>query len=848
MPRHPDEAGRLAALSRLAVLDAVGEERLQRLVALAATVIDVPIVLVSIVEENRQWFRARVGLDVSETPRSASFCAHAILDDDGELFVIEDALQDERFADNPLVTGQPNIRFYAGRVIHDPTGYPVGTVCAIDRVPRILEPAQSAALDSIGWLVEQELARCDEIALAARITAAEAQKTLILNTLTEGVVLQGPDGAIVEWNPAAERVLGLSGDELAGRTSTDPRWQALHADGTPWPGETHPAMESLRTGRPVADAIMGICHPDGQRYWMRVNSQPVLDSSGNAHHVLTAFADVTVEVQEGARRAELEGALLRSEKAARVSLDALEQGVVLADASGVIHRMNPAARLILGYDASELSTLWGGPDWATYDESGRLLPENERPIQIAMTSGETVRGRVVGWRHRAGHRVLLRLSCVPAVDGSDRFLVAFTDITKDHLAQRILDVTFETAPVGLALIDHDRTILRCNDTFSVQAGRPKLDLVGLDVVSLLHGSDQPAAAAIGRDIGIAHDTAEVEQRVIRPDGSEIWVKTHLAVIGDLQHPMAIAASFDVTSERRLLQELSRFGHLFRHANDIIIVVDAHGDVLYASPSSERLLGYPDGYRDKSGILGFVHPDDLADARPHFLSLVHGERKAGPLTVRVHDSDGAVRYLECVAANLLDEADVGGIVITARDITERELLARQLLHQACHDTLTGLGNRKLLDENLSAALARAHRSCARVGICFIDLDGFKQINDDRGHAAGDDLLADVGQCILDNIRTGDTAARVGGDEFVVLVEPVVEPAQFIDVAQRIRDAIAGIDERVGASIGLAISTPTDTPSTLLQRADAAMYRAKAFHDSHIDANDLFTGTEAKADTR
>ncbi len=256
-------------------------------------------------------------------------------------------------------------------------------------------------------------------------------------------------------------------------------------------------------------------------------------------------------------------------------------------------------------------------------------------------------------------------------------------------------------------------------------------------------------------------------------------------------------------------------------------------------------GYPDGHSDQSGILGCVHPDDLTTAQAEFLELVSGKRETGPLIVRVLAYGGVTHYLECVAVNLLDEADVGGIVITARDTTERELLTQQLAHQTRHDMLTGLGNRKLLDEKLAAALARAQRSGQHVGLCFLDLDGFKRINDRLGHAAGDDVLAQVGRSITANIRPGDSAARVGGDEFVVLVEPVSEPAQVIDLAQRIRDSVTTIAEGVGASIGVAISTSDDSPSTMLQRADAAMYRAKAFRDSRIDCADLISDIEIEA---
>ena len=123
----PNESHRLSALNELALLDTLPEERFDRLTRLAARTLDAPIALVSLIDKDRQWFKSRQGLGATETGRDISFCGHAILSE--ETLVIENALNDERFHDNPLVTGDPNIRFYAGAPLHDPQGHRVGTLC-----------------------------------------------------------------------------------------------------------------------------------------------------------------------------------------------------------------------------------------------------------------------------------------------------------------------------------------------------------------------------------------------------------------------------------------------------------------------------------------------------------------------------------------------------------------------------------------------------------------------------------------------------------------------------------------------------------------------------------------------
>jgi signal transduction histidine kinase/GAF domain-containing protein len=150
----PDEAHRITALEELQLLDTLPEERFDRLTRLAARIFNIPIALVSLIDRDRQWFKSRHGLEAPETARDISFCGHAILRE--ELLVIENAPDDKRFADNPLVTGGPNIRFYAGAPLHDRHGYRVGTLCVIDNKPRIFSEDDKTTLRDLADLVERE--------------------------------------------------------------------------------------------------------------------------------------------------------------------------------------------------------------------------------------------------------------------------------------------------------------------------------------------------------------------------------------------------------------------------------------------------------------------------------------------------------------------------------------------------------------------------------------------------------------------------------------------------------------------------------------------------------------------
>jgi GAF domain-containing protein len=143
-PIPQNESKRLKVLWQYDVLDTVPEEVFDDLTELAARICEAPIALISLVDEKRQWFKSKVGITVSETSRDLSFCAYAITQSD--LFIVPDATQDERFANNPLVTSEPKIRFYAGAPLITPDGHALGTLCVIDKVPRELRPEQKQAL------------------------------------------------------------------------------------------------------------------------------------------------------------------------------------------------------------------------------------------------------------------------------------------------------------------------------------------------------------------------------------------------------------------------------------------------------------------------------------------------------------------------------------------------------------------------------------------------------------------------------------------------------------------------------------------------------------------------------
>lgn len=315
-PAFPDnESQRIEALCGLNILDTPADPRFDRITRIAQTYFNMPIVLVSLIDTQRQWFKSRQGLDATETPRNISFCGHAILGDD--VFYVPNTLLDSRFSDNPLVTGTPDIRFYAGAPLAAPDGLKVGTLCLIDTQPRSLSPEEFGFLRDLAGLVEEELLRDRQLAKALQGQDALAQLAALIESSDDAIMSTTLEGIITGWNPAAERIFGYKQSEAIGQSMS----MLIPSDRVV---EESDILLKISRGERTQHFDTVRIRKDAARIDISVSISPIRDSTGKIAGASKIARDIT-----GRKR--MEGKLRENERILRAAIESLDEAFVLFD-------------------------------------------------------------------------------------------------------------------------------------------------------------------------------------------------------------------------------------------------------------------------------------------------------------------------------------------------------------------------------------------------------------------------------------------------------------------------------------------------------------------------------------
>ncbi|MFF4247742.1 putative bifunctional diguanylate cyclase/phosphodiesterase [Streptomyces sp. NPDC001822] len=340
----------------------------------------------------------------------------------------------------------------------------------------------------------------------------------------------------------------------------------------------------------------------------------------------------------------------------------------------------------------------------------------------------------------------------------------------------------------------------------------------------------PYLAAAVCTLGILYNVVE-GRRVDR-----VVVLTGCTVVLALVLRQAIMLLDNIALTHELAQKENYFRSLVQGSSDVIMIAEPSGVLRYVSPAAAGVYG-----RDAEDLVGaelasIIHPDDLGGVvheLRRFLAAPSRDARTTRIECRFRSGAGDWLHVESTV-----NRHEGGLLLNSRDVTERVRLQAQLQHNAEHDPLTDLPNRSLFTARVGRALGGRRTGDPGTAVLFIDLDGFKAVNDSIGHQAGDELLIQAARRLQESVRTSDTAARLGGDEFAALIvgdgtrDQAARECQVHEIAERLRlrlsqpYRIGTGDVRVAASIGVAFAEPSITPKDLMRNADLAMYRAKA----------------------
>ena len=439
-PLPLNEGARLTALHNHHILDTAPEEAFDDLVRLAAHLCGVPIAAVSLLDEQRQWFKAVTGLSIQETDREVAFCAHTLCQSD--VFVVPDAHADPRFVDNPLVTEDPCIRFYAGMPLVTDDGYALGSLCIMDQSPRTLTPEQEETLRLLARQVARHLQAARLVAdqqkllaererLVADLAAERKFTHALLESLQEGIAACDAQGTLTLFNQATRDFHGLPEQPLPPEL-----WSAhfdlYEADGfTPMRTQDIPLFRALQ-GDVVRDAEVVIAPKLGPARAFRVSGQAIYSAESEKLGAVVAMHDVS-------ERLAMEKGLQESEARFRTAVEAMEEGLVLLNPEGTILLCNRSAERILGLCAAQiegrtpLDTLW-----QTVREDGSHFPADQHPAMVALREGAAQRNVVLGVYQPGETLTWVSVNAVPLEEQGETkgqeaksgVVVTFADITE----------------------------------------------------------------------------------------------------------------------------------------------------------------------------------------------------------------------------------------------------------------------------------------------------------------------------------------------------------------------------------------------------------------------------------
>lgn len=662
------------------------------------------------------------------------------------------------------------------------------------------------------------------------LRVSEEKHRRLYETMAQGVVYQASDGAILSANPAAERILGLAFSEMQGRTSMDPEWRGIREDGSEVAGSEHPAMIALRTGKPFGPMIMGVYQPETHDHvWLSINAIPLFrPGESEPYQVYATFQDITAE-----RKANREYQLLFREM-----VDGFSLHEIILDEQGKpkdyrFLAVNPAFEDMTGFKSADIigrTVLEVMPDTEPHwiDTYGKVALTGE-PIKFenyAISSGKYF--EVSAYK--------------PA---PNQFACTFSDVTKRVLAeeatQKVLSrlrSLLDNSPSLIVIVDEEGRI--------VELSSAAKKIFGLSEGNILDGTELNwNPKVIAQRISTAMSNSSLKSNYIECldvfayDGIKRFFESRLFPIHTPDHTqrlfgyLAIDVTERIMAEQALKESEKRYSSYIEKSPYAVFVIDENERYVEVNRSATVITGYSREELLKMSARDLTAAESLVYSESKFKTL----KSTGYISTEfqfVHKS-GSIRWWALDVVKLSENRYLGFSI----DITEKKKAEEELRYLSYHDFLTGTYNRRFYEEALKRIDTPDHLP---LSIIMADINGVKLINDAFGHAEGDKLIANCAKIISSCCRSADTFARIGGDEFGILM-PRTDSATALAILKKIQAALATFDlsssnGKFRHSVALGFSTKKSADEDVAKLtiiAEEYMYQRKLLeHNSSHSA--------------
>jgi PAS domain S-box-containing protein len=680
----PDELRRIDVLWDYAVLDTPPELALDDLTTLAAQICGAPIAAVSFVDQHRQWFKAIVGWEIAETPRDISFCGHAVHQRD--LFIVPDASQDERFRDNPLVTGHPRIRFYAGAPLLSPEGVPLGALCVMDHVPRTLTQGQQQALRV---LARQVMTHLELRRHMLELVESEDLLRIVTENARVGLVILDRDRRYIYENGAHAEILDLPPASIVGQLVPDVLPDVYEE-------QIRPRLDRAFAGERVVYELSKPAMGRDRHYAISLQPTKV---NGEVMLVVGVVMDIT----------ERKLAEMASRRLATI-VESSDDAIIGEDVKGIVTSWNRGAEKVFGYTASEMV----GHSIMRLIPADRQEEENQIPAKIKR--GENLGPFETLRQTNAGRLINVSITASSIKDATGKVIGASKvarDTTERRRAQKelqeerdFISAVVDTVGSLVVVLDREARIVRFNRACEQLTGYSFDEVKGRSALDLFLAPDEAEATkGVFDNMCAGHFPCAYENDWVTRDGSRRLIAWSNTALVDTQGVVeyVIGTGADITERKRTEEEAQRLSRqmqlLLESAGEGIYGIDKEGRCTFINHAGADLLGYQPGEVLGRNMHEVVH-HHCVDGSIYPVEeclIFRAFQKGGQCHVDTEvfwRKDGSFFPVDYSSYPITERETITGAVVTFTDITERKRAGEQIAEQAA-----------LLDKTRDAILVR-----------------------------------------------------------------------------------------------------------------------------------------------